>query len=50
MGGGVVARPRLKCHVCGARLTAADYVGRSLDLKMCFYRCRRCGALIAIES
>jgi len=44
-----LTKPRPKCNVCGARLTASEYIGRSMDLSTCFYRCRRCGTIVAIK-
>ena|GEM_PF-6380638 len=41
---------RLRCRVCGARLTPSEYVGRSHDLAVSFYRCRYCGTVIAIRE
>ncbi len=45
-----MARSRLKCHECGARITALDYIGRSLDMSTSFYRCRACGTIIAVKA
>ena len=45
-----MARPKLKCHACGARITPADYIGRSLDMTTSFYRCHVCGTIIAVKD
>ena len=44
-----MARAGLKCHVCGARLTAAEYIGCSFDMTKRYYRCRSCGTIIVIS-
>ena len=45
-----MARAGLRCHVCGARLTATEYIGRSFDMTKCYYRCRSCGTIIALSE
>ncbi|HDJ26466.1 MAG TPA: hypothetical protein ENF34_04045 [Candidatus Bathyarchaeota archaeon] len=50
IGGELVARAGLKCHVCGARLTATEYIGRSFDMSKCYYRCRSCGTIIVVSE
>jgi len=45
-----LARIKLKCHACGARITPSDYIGRSFDMSTSFYRCHVCGTVIAVKD
>jgi len=45
-----LAKNKLRCSTCGARLTSSEYIGRSMDLTTTFYRCRYCGTVVAVRD